>query len=109
MGEPCPCCGLRTLAERSAYSICPVCWWEDDGQDNDEADEVMGGPNADLSLTQARVNVLVHGTASPARRDLRKIRRPPSNYERGRTFLLSSDRTEVSEAGTAWRSAAFRL
>ena len=26
----CPCCGCRTLNERGAYDICPVCFWEDD-------------------------------------------------------------------------------
>jgi hypothetical protein len=30
--------------------------WEDDGQDDHDADEVRGGPNGDLSLTQARIN-----------------------------------------------------
>jgi hypothetical protein len=36
--------------------MCPVCWWEDDGQDDRDADEVRGGPNGVLSLTQARAN-----------------------------------------------------
>jgi hypothetical protein len=51
---PCPCCGERTLPERGGYYICRVCDWEDDGQDNHDADEVRGGPNGSLSLTQAR-------------------------------------------------------
>jgi hypothetical protein len=33
---PCPCCGFVTLGERSAFEICPVCFWEDDGQDDHE-------------------------------------------------------------------------
>jgi hypothetical protein len=52
----CPCCGFITLTERSAYQICPVCFWEDDGHDNRDADEVSGGPNRALSLTVARAN-----------------------------------------------------
>lgn len=40
-----PCCGFITLTERSAYEICPVCFWEDDGQDDHDADHVRGGPN----------------------------------------------------------------
>ncbi len=52
----CPCCRYHTLEERGGYEVCPVCYWEDDGQDDPDADEVWGGPNADLSLTQARVN-----------------------------------------------------
>ncbi len=26
----CLCCGYRTLDERGAFDICPVCFWEDD-------------------------------------------------------------------------------
>jgi hypothetical protein len=52
----CPCCGYRTLCGRAGDEICPVCWWEDDGQDIHDADEVRGGPNGSLSLDQARVN-----------------------------------------------------
>jgi hypothetical protein len=54
----CPCCGFKTLLERGGYDICEVCFWEDDGQDDHDADEVRGGPNKDLSLTQARRNFL---------------------------------------------------
>ena len=52
----CPCCHHHTLEERGGYEICQVCFWEDDGQDNHDADEVRGGPNGELSLTQARQN-----------------------------------------------------
>lgn len=52
----CPCCGLRTLDERGGYDICPVCFWEDDGQDDHNADLVTGGPNGSLSLSIARQN-----------------------------------------------------
>lgn len=52
----CPCCRCFTLGEPAGYSICPVCFWEDDGQNDPYADEVWGGPNSDLSLTAAREN-----------------------------------------------------
>ncbi|MFD7947021.1 CPCC family cysteine-rich protein [Streptomyces sp. NPDC059744] len=52
----CPCCGFVTLDERGSYEICPVCFWEDDGQDDQDADRVRGGPNGRLSLTEARRN-----------------------------------------------------
>ncbi|MFE4847266.1 CPCC family cysteine-rich protein [Streptomyces sp. NPDC056690] len=52
----CPCCRFITLAERGAFEICDVCYWEDDGQDEHDADEFRGGPNHDLSLRQARQN-----------------------------------------------------
>lgn len=52
----CPCCYFPTLAERQGYDICFLCNWEDDGQDNHNADKVLGGPNRDYSLTEARSN-----------------------------------------------------
>jgi len=52
----CPCCGYKTLSHRGAFEICDVCFWEDDGQDDYDADTVRGGPNGGLSLTQARAN-----------------------------------------------------
>jgi hypothetical protein len=33
-----------------------LCFWEDDGQDDLDADEVKGGPNYDYSLLEARNN-----------------------------------------------------
>ncbi len=58
MKLPCPCCRFSTLATRSA---CEVCWWEDDGQDDETADEVWGGLNGAYSLTAARANFKSHG------------------------------------------------
>jgi hypothetical protein len=52
----CPCCRFKTLHGRGGYEICKVCFWEDDGQDDHDLDEVRGGPNGSLSLTQARLN-----------------------------------------------------
>ena len=39
--HPCPCCGYRTLPDRAAYDLCPVCWWEDEGLEPWE----YSGPN----------------------------------------------------------------
>lgn len=57
----CPCCGCRTLGERGGFEICAVCFWEDDGQDDADADTIRGGPNRSLSLTQARQNFRAMG------------------------------------------------
>ena len=54
----CPCCGCKTLSERTAFEICEVCFWEDYGQDDGDADECRGGPNGSLSLREARANYL---------------------------------------------------
>jgi hypothetical protein len=57
----CPCCGYKTLLERAGDEICAVCFWHDDGQDDRDADVVRGGPNYELSLTQARSNFKTFG------------------------------------------------
>jgi hypothetical protein len=54
--QRCPCCKFRTLSDRGGFEICPVCFWEDDGQDEHDADVVRGGPNGSLSLRQAQLN-----------------------------------------------------
>ena len=58
----CPCCGYKTLHGRGNYEICKVCFWEDDGQDEPDADVALGGPNGSLSLREARSNFLRFGT-----------------------------------------------
>ena len=56
----CPCCGYPTLSARGDYEICTICWWEDDGQDDADAEDVRGGPNGAYSLTRARANFADH-------------------------------------------------
>lgn len=58
----CPCCYMPTLTERAGYSICKICFWEDDGQDSDDADIIRGAPNADYSLQEARDNFKIYLT-----------------------------------------------
>lgn len=70
----CPCCGCRTLSERGGFEICPVCFWEDDGQDDADADAVRGGPNGSLSLTQARQHFREFGACD--RKSLGYVRKP---------------------------------
>jgi Cysteine-rich CPCC len=57
----CPCCNYKTLFGRGQDEICPVCFWQDDGQDDPDADIVLGGPNRELSLSQARSNFQLLG------------------------------------------------
>jgi hypothetical protein len=76
----CPCCGYLTLGERGGFEICAVCFWEDDGQDDHDADQVRGGPNAALSLTAARANFARFGACEE--RFVAKVR-PPHAHETG--------------------------
>ena len=70
----CPCCGYKTLEVPAALKLCPVCWWEDDGQEDDDASEVRFTVNGQLSLKEARVNYAQCGAAHP--RFLPHIRKP---------------------------------
>jgi hypothetical protein len=70
----CPCCLCATLTGRGGYEICQVCFWEDDGQDDLDADVVFGGPNGALSLTEARANFRQFGACEE--RSLAFVRSP---------------------------------
>ncbi|ADV84068.1 CPCC family cysteine-rich protein [Terriglobus saanensis] len=79
----CPCCYFRTLDERGGYDICPICFWEDDGQDDHDASEVRGGSNASLSLTEGRANFERIGACEE--KMLPNVR-PPLEEEKPRCF-----------------------
>ena len=70
----CPCCRFFTLEQRGAFEICPVCFWEDDGQDDHDADIARGGPNSTLSLSEARKNFLQFGAME--KQFVEKVRNP---------------------------------
>ena len=74
----CPCCRYLTLSERGGFEICKVCFWEDDGQDDHDAEIVRGGPNGARSLAQARVNFAAFGACDE---DMRVHVRPPTPDE----------------------------
>jgi hypothetical protein len=59
----CLCCGFLTLDQPEAQALCPVCWWQDDGQDDEDADIVRGSVNGGLSLSMARANFRRFGAA----------------------------------------------
>ena len=70
----CQCCGYRTIEAGADWEICPVCFWEDDGHGEEDADEVRYGPNHETSLTQARQNFREFGACN--RRFLQQVRKP---------------------------------
>jgi hypothetical protein len=72
----CPCCRCLTLGERGRFEICPVCFWEDDGQDDMDASVIRGGPNGALSLEQARENFAAFGACDE--RSKQHVRPPRS-------------------------------
>lgn len=79
----CPCCGHATLSERGMYQICPICFWEDDGQDSADADEARNGPNR-VSLTAGRASYLAIGAS--VEKDLPHVRKPTREEVQLRRF-----------------------
>ena len=57
----CPCCDHFTLGERRSFEVCPICAWEDDGQDLDELD-LVSTPNH-ITLPQGRSNFQSFGAS----------------------------------------------
>jgi len=55
----CPACDYFSLATRGQYDICPVCLWEDSGQDLSQLDAHSGANH--LTLREARANFLRFG------------------------------------------------
>jgi len=45
--------------------LCPICWWEDDGQEDGDASQVRLTVNGQLSLDEARRNFARVGAAHP--------------------------------------------
>lgn len=53
----CPICKYLTLHQRGKYEICPVCGWEDEGDEAyKDPSESTDGPNGNMSLDEARKN-----------------------------------------------------
>jgi cysteine-rich CPCC protein len=74
----------------------PVCWWEDDGQDEHNAEEVRGGPNGTLSLSQAQKNFEKYG-ASEASEEM-FVSRYPTKFELSRGVTLVVPELSATEA-----------
>jgi hypothetical protein len=70
----CQCCGCRTLETAESMALCPVCWWEDDGQEDEDAGEVRLTVNGQLSLNEARQHYARCGASHP--RFLPYVRKP---------------------------------
>ena len=87
----CPCCGYATLGQVSVYDICAICFWEDDGQDDPEADECWGGPNY-VSLTEGRINFLTKGASD--KKDLPHVRAVKPSDENVRKYKLVNGKVQ---------------
>lgn len=72
--------------------ICPVCFWEGDGQDDHDVAVVRGGPNGSLSLEQARRNFLAFGASEERRRAHVRPARPEELSEGKQSLRICARR-----------------
>lgn len=56
----CPCCDYKALSTKGEYDICPVCFWEDDGNTDPKS---FSSPNH-MTLAQARENFTKFGAVN---------------------------------------------
>lgn len=74
--ENCPCCGYPTLPLREhikipTFSVCELCDWEDEGQNEKDAEKVYGGANQEYSLNEAKKNFKKYGIMYNPKNDFR--------------------------------------
>ena len=74
----CPCCDCRTLDYKGGLDICPVCFWQDDGQGDEDAHVIRHTWNYGLSLYRARRNYIRWGAVEIRHRN---NVRPPREEE----------------------------
>ena len=71
----CPCCGYLTLRERNGWHICGVCFWEDDGHGDHNADDHSSANR--LTLAEARANFRRFGACDE--KSVKHVRPPKAN------------------------------
>lgn len=81
----CPCCQHFTLDARGENDICPVCWWEDDGDWSTRDELERSGPNHGLTLGEGRARYWLYGVVSE---HVAKEAREPFELERNPDALI---------------------
>jgi hypothetical protein len=101
----CPCCKFPTLKRSADDEICGLCNWQDDGQDDESAHEVWGGPNSMYSLLDARSNFYKYRVIFEPEKDTRICADSPLTFEtKGKlikafqefAIASSSNKTEIA-------------
>jgi len=82
-GEPHVLAATTSLWVSGEFEICPVCFWEDDGQDDHDADHIRGGPNGMLSLTEARRNYVAFGACDERSKEFVRAPLPEEKVSAG--------------------------
>jgi hypothetical protein len=90
---PCPCCGYRTLnlEPPGTYLICPICFWEDDGDIGAACGYSWVGSNQ-VCLRQAQQNFIAFGACEP--QWLKDVRSPTPSDVRDPNWQTIDDLAE---------------
>jgi hypothetical protein len=100
MTYACPCCGYKTLPDRGAYDLCPVCWWEDEGTEPWDVSDPNG-----RTLVEAQQEFLAQRL--PYRLRPGKVRAPRRGEERDpdwQPFELTEElAARVERSKAEWR------
>lgn len=85
LNEYCPCCGFDTFDknDRGNYTICPICFWEDDQLQFDEPD-TEGGANR-VSLITGQINYEKFGACEKDM--IKNVRKPNKNDKRNPQWI----------------------
>ncbi len=81
----CPCCGYAVFEGVDLCEICEICYWEDDGSDDNQPPE---DARNNLLLEQARINYLICGASE--RKWVDVVRKPTDNDTVLREFTLEN-------------------
>jgi hypothetical protein len=92
---PCPCCGHRTLYWPGDYDLCPVCFWEDAG-DQLRWPTSADGPNG-ISLIEAQRNFVEFGACDSGA--VSKTREPQPGEEREAKWRVIDPELDDFERG----------
>jgi len=85
LNEYCPCCGFDTFDknDRGNYSICPICFWEDDPLQFNEPD-MEGGANR-VSLKTGQINFEEFGACE--KEMIKNVKKPNKNDKRNPQWI----------------------
>ncbi len=81
----CPCCGYAVLDGIDLCEICEICYWEDDGSDDNQPPE---DARNDIPLEQARINYLNCGASES--KWVEVVRKPTEKDIKLRKFVLEN-------------------
>lgn len=83
----CPCCGYAVLKYINGCEVCEICFWEDDGSNDDTLPEEELNP---ISLNQARLNFIQFGASE--KKWSKVARKPQPDEIRIREFHIVNDK-----------------